>query len=140
MIFSIYSKPHHKNMSVGCAYLNKHECGCAYLSVTHSFVHILTWHFMFDALLPTQIMNISRGQRQVIHQLDNLTNLLHEHLVLTRQANTASRNRVLDIDTVICPLICPTVASIGYFMFKGLNRGWPKWVGSNMCSEAHHLV
>jgi hypothetical protein len=25
-------------------------------------------------------------------------------------------------------------------MFKGLNRGWPKWVGSNMCSEAHHLV
>ena len=78
---------------------------------------------MFDALLPTQIMNISRGQRQVIHQLDNLTNLLHEHLVLTRQANTAGRNRVLDIDTVICPLICLTVASIGYFMFKGLNRG-----------------
>jgi hypothetical protein len=78
---------------------------------------------MFDALFPTQIMNISRGQRQVIHQLDNLTNLLHEHLVLKRQANTASRNRVLDIDMVICPLICLTVASIGYFMFKGLNRG-----------------
>lgn len=71
-----------------------------------------------------QILNITRGQRQVIHQLDNLTNLLHEHLVLTRQANnTASRNRVLDSDTLICPLICLTVAGIGYFMFKGLSRG-----------------
>ena len=78
---------------------------------------------MFDALFPKQIMNIARGQRQVIHQLDNLTNLLHDHLVLTRQSNAASRNRVLDIDTVICPLICLTVASIGYLMFKGLSRG-----------------
>uniref|UniRef100_N1R0V2 Uridine-cytidine kinase C n=1 Tax=Aegilops tauschii TaxID=37682 RepID=N1R0V2_AEGTA len=33
------------------------------------------------------IMVLSRGQRQVIHQLDNLTNLLHDHLVLTRQGN-----------------------------------------------------
>ena len=92
------------------------------LIVTHSFVHTLT-NFMFDVLLPKQIMNIARGQRQVIHQLDNLTNLLHEHLVLTRQSNAASRNRVLDFDTVMCPLICLTVASIGYFMFKGLSRG-----------------
>jgi hypothetical protein len=97
--------------------------GCAYLNVTHSFVPILTRHFKFGVSFPMQVMNILRGQRQVIHQLDNLTNLLHEHLVLTRQANTASRNRVLDIDTVICPLIFLTVASIGYFMFKGLNRG-----------------
>nr|CAB3447672.1 unnamed protein product [Digitaria exilis] len=70
-----------------------------------------------------QIMNISRGQRQVIHQLDNLTNLLHEHLVLTRQANAVSRNRVLDIDPVICPLIGLTAASVGYFVYKGLSRG-----------------
>ncbi|KAG2653363.1 inorganic pyrophosphatase TTM2-like isoform X2 [Panicum virgatum] len=76
-----------------------------------------------DSPMIEEIMNIARGQRQVIHQLDNLTNLLHEHLVLTRQSNAASRNRVLDIDTVICPLICLTVASIGYFMFKGLSRG-----------------
>ena len=97
-------------------------CARPILIVTHSFVHTLT-NFMFDVLLPKQIMNIARGQRQVIHQLDNLTNLLHEHLVLTRQSNAASRNRVLDIDTVICPLICLTVASIGYFVFKGLSRG-----------------
>jgi len=76
-----------------------------------------------DSPMIEEIMNIARGQRQVIHQLDNLTNLLHEHLVLTRQSNAASRNRVLDIDTVICPLICLTVASIGYFVFKGLSRG-----------------
>ncbi|CAL5054777.1 unnamed protein product [Urochloa decumbens] len=76
-----------------------------------------------DSPMIEEIMNISRGQRQVIHQLDNLTNLLHEHLVLTRQANAGSRNRVLEIDAVVCPLICLTVASVGYFMFKGLSRG-----------------
>jgi hypothetical protein len=45
VIFSIYSKPHHKYMSVGCAYLN----------VTHSFLHILTWHFMCDALFQCRL-------------------------------------------------------------------------------------
>lgn len=69
-----------------------------------------------------EIMIVSRGQRQVIHQLENLTILLHEHLVLTRQANATSRNRVLDVDTVICPLIFLTVGSIGYFMYKSLSR------------------
>ena len=111
--FTIHFKPHHKNMSAGLCHV----------VVAHSFVHALAWHFMFDVLFPMQIMNISRGQRQVMHQLDNLTNLLHEHLVSTRQANAAGRNRVLDMDTVICPLICLTVASIGYLMFKGVSRG-----------------
>jgi hypothetical protein len=98
---------------------------------------------MFDALFPKQIINISRGQRQVIHQLDNLTNMLHEHLVLTRQANAANRNLVLDINTAICPLICLTVASIGYFMLKGLSRGWSKWISPKHVlwgSPMHHRL
>ncbi|TVU28190.1 hypothetical protein EJB05_19699 [Eragrostis curvula] len=69
-----------------------------------------------------EIMIISRGQRQVIHQLDNLSSLLHEHLVLTRQANAANRNRMLDMDTVVCPLICLTVGSVAYFIYKSLSR------------------
>nr|ACF22692.1 uridine kinase [Brachypodium distachyon] len=70
-----------------------------------------------------EVMNLSRGQRQVIHQLDNLTNLLHEHLVLTRQGNSMSRNRILEgFDMAICPLIILTIGSVGYFAFKSLNR------------------
>jgi hypothetical protein len=71
-------------------------------------------------------MIMSRGQRQVIHQLDNLASLLHEHLVLTRQANAISKNRMLDMDmdTVICPLIFLTVGSVAYFIYKGLSRNW----------------
>jgi hypothetical protein len=68
-------------------------------------------------------MVLSRGQRQVIHQLDNLTNLLHEHFVLTRQGNATGRNRIQEgIDMAICPLIILTIGSVGYFVFKNLNR------------------
>ncbi|GJN21996.1 hypothetical protein PR202_gb09521 [Eleusine coracana subsp. coracana] len=75
-----------------------------------------------ESPMTEEIMIISRGQRQVIHQLDNLTSLLHEHLVLTRQANAASKNRLLDMDTAICPLIFLTVGSVAYFMYKSLSR------------------
>lgn len=111
-----------------CIYCKPVSCLCLPYCNTF-FCTYIDLHFMFDAMFPMQITNISRGQRQVIHQLDNLTNLLHEHLVLTRQANAVSRNRVLDTDAVICPLICLTVASVGYFVYKGFSRGWPKWIG-----------
>ncbi|KAM3243162.1 hypothetical protein ACQJBY_055246 [Aegilops geniculata] len=77
-----------------------------------------------ESPLMEEIMVLSRGQRQVIHQLDNLTNLLHDHLVLTRQGNAVSRNRIQEgIDMAICPLIILTIGSVGYFVFKSLNRG-----------------
>ncbi|KAF0934913.1 hypothetical protein E2562_028909 [Oryza meyeriana var. granulata] len=69
-----------------------------------------------------EINAISRGQRQVIHQLDNLTSLLHEHLVLTRQGNAVRKNRILDTDISICPLIALTIGGFGYLVFKNLNR------------------
>ena len=76
-----------------------------------------------ESPLMEEITVLSRGQRQVIHQLDNLTNLLHEHLVLTRQGNAMSRNRIQEgIDMAICPLIILTIGSVGYFVFKSLNR------------------
>jgi hypothetical protein len=78
---------------------------------------------MMDCLFPKQIMVLSRGQRQAIRQLDNLTNLLHEHLVLTRQGNGTSRNWIQEgIDMAICPLIILSLGSVGYFVFKSLNR------------------
>ncbi|VAI48530.1 unnamed protein product [Triticum turgidum subsp. durum] len=76
-----------------------------------------------ESPLMEEITVLSRGQRQVIHQLDNLTNLLHEHLVLTRQGNAMSRNRIQEgINMAICPLIILTIGSVGYFVFKSLNR------------------
>jgi uridine kinase len=69
-----------------------------------------------------EINAISRGQRQVIHQLDNLTSLLHEHLALTRQGNAVRRNGILEMDMSICPLIALTIGGFGYLVFKSLNR------------------
>uniref|UniRef100_A0A0E0K478 CYTH domain-containing protein n=1 Tax=Oryza punctata TaxID=4537 RepID=A0A0E0K478_ORYPU len=69
-----------------------------------------------------EINAISRGQRQVIHQLDNLTSLLHEHLALTRQGNAVRRNGILEMNMSICPLIALTIGGFGYLVFKSLNR------------------
>ncbi|XP_006647773.1 inorganic pyrophosphatase TTM1-like [Oryza brachyantha] len=69
-----------------------------------------------------EINAISRGQRQVIHQLDNLTSLLHEHLVLTRQQNAVRKNGILDMDRSICSLVALTVGAFGYLVLRNLNR------------------
>uniref|UniRef100_A0A0D9VK18 CYTH domain-containing protein n=1 Tax=Leersia perrieri TaxID=77586 RepID=A0A0D9VK18_9ORYZ len=72
-----------------------------------------------ESPLVDEINAISRGQRQVIHQLDNLTSLLHEHLVLACQANAVRRKGILDMmDMSICPLIALTIGGFGYLMFK----------------------
>ncbi|KAG8059680.1 hypothetical protein GUJ93_ZPchr0002g23616 [Zizania palustris] len=67
-----------------------------------------------------EIIIISRGQRQVLHQLDNLTSLLHEHLVLTRQGNAVRTNGILHMDKTIFPLIALTIGGVGYLVFKSL--------------------
>lgn len=100
-----------------------HDCWLLpiFLDMTHLSVWILTF-ILVDFLFPSQINAISRGQRQVIHQLDNLTSLLHEHLALTRQGNAVRRNGILEMDMSICPLIALTIGGFGYLVFKSLNR------------------
>ncbi|KAJ6795567.1 uridine-cytidine kinase C-like [Iris pallida] len=77
-----------------------------------------------DSPLLDEIMAIARGQRQMMHQMDNLSNLLHEHLTpqLSRQKSLGT-GRILDMDGLAKPLILMLAAGgIAIFLRKGLSR------------------
>ncbi|KAJ0982681.1 hypothetical protein J5N97_010936 [Dioscorea zingiberensis] len=77
-----------------------------------------------DFSLMEEVVAIGRGQRQVMHQLDNLSNLLHEHLALqSRPGRTDSQIRIFDADSIGNSLIVLlAVGGLGIFLLKGLNR------------------
>ncbi|XP_042454877.1 inorganic pyrophosphatase TTM2-like isoform X2 [Zingiber officinale] len=72
-----------------------------------------------DSSLLDELMLVSRGQRQIMHQLDNLNNLMHERLSLSsRQGLTDNRSRLPNWNTIgILVMGC-----IGIVLFKNLNR------------------
>ncbi|THU54258.1 hypothetical protein C4D60_Mb10t23150 [Musa balbisiana] len=76
-----------------------------------------------DSPLMEELMLITRGQRQVMHQLDNLSNLVHEQLaVLTQQDRKDNRSRLLDLDLIGNPVLILLVGGISFFLFKNLSR------------------
>ncbi|KAJ8460920.1 hypothetical protein OPV22_033846 [Ensete ventricosum] len=75
-----------------------------------------------DSPLMEELMLITRGQRQIMHQLDNLSNLVHERsAVLTLQGRTDNGNRLLDMK-IGTPVLILAIGGIGIFLFKNLNR------------------
>ncbi|XP_042402328.1 inorganic pyrophosphatase TTM1-like isoform X1 [Zingiber officinale] len=72
-----------------------------------------------DSPLLDELMLVSRGQRQIMHQLDNLNNLMHEHLpLLSQKGLTDNRSGSLDWNMIgVLAMGC-----IGIFLFKNLNR------------------
>ncbi|XP_064942048.1 inorganic pyrophosphatase TTM2-like isoform X2 [Musa acuminata AAA Group] len=76
-----------------------------------------------DSPLMEELMLITRGQRQVMHQLDNLSNLVHEQLaVLTQQDRRDNRSRFLDLDLIGKPVLILLVGGISFFLLKNLSR------------------
>lgn len=76
-----------------------------------------------DNPLLEEIMTITRGQRQMMHQLDNLSNLVHEHLAQLSHQKRSDLGRLLDFDSLGCPLILALAfGGIGFFLFKGFSR------------------
>ncbi|KAJ6838603.1 uridine-cytidine kinase C-like [Iris pallida] len=76
-----------------------------------------------DSPLTDEITAITRGQRQMMHQLDNLSNLLHEHLTKPSRQKSGGTGRILDMDHLAKPLILVLAAGgIGVFLLKGLYR------------------
>ncbi|KAJ6799336.1 uridine-cytidine kinase C-like [Iris pallida] len=76
-----------------------------------------------DSPLTDEITAITRGQRQMMHQLDNLSNLLHEHLAKPSRQKSGGTGRILDMDHLAKPLILVLAAGgIGVFLLKGLYR------------------
>lgn len=77
-------------------------------------------------LISNQISGIARGQRQVMHQLDCLNNLLRERetaVERSRQVRTKKKTIMPDTETLTLPLLLTTVAvavgGVGIFLYKG---------------------
>ncbi|XP_072960412.1 inorganic pyrophosphatase TTM2-like isoform X2 [Typha angustifolia] len=77
-----------------------------------------------ESPLMEELMLISRGQRQIMHQLDNISNLFREHLAkLTRQERTGYRNKLVDVDMIANPLVLLlAMGGIGIFAFNRLSQ------------------
>ncbi|XP_021293438.1 uridine-cytidine kinase C [Herrania umbratica] len=75
-----------------------------------------------DSLLIEEISTVARGQRQIMHQLDNLSNLLHERLgERSQQASTRRKNMVADAEPIKVPLVLTTlvIGGLGIFLYRG---------------------
>ncbi|EOY01508.1 Phosphoribulokinase / Uridine kinase family isoform 2 [Theobroma cacao] len=75
-----------------------------------------------DSPLIEEISIVARGQRQIMHQLDNLSNLLHERLgERSQQASTRRKNMVADAEPIKVPLVLTTlvIGGLGIFLYRG---------------------
>ncbi|KAG2667200.1 hypothetical protein I3760_15G101100 [Carya illinoinensis] len=75
-----------------------------------------------ESPLMEEIQQIARGQRQIMHQMDNLTNLLHEYRGERSQHGRVDHtNRLIDVDSISIPLILTlAIGGLGIVLFKGL--------------------
>lgn len=73
-------------------------------------------------IITEQVLIIARAQRQIMHQLDNLSNLLHEYWgARARQERTDRINRAIDVESIALPVILTlAVGGLGVFLFRGL--------------------
>lgn len=105
------------------------------------------WSSLFTGrsinFLIKQISGIVRGQRQVMHQLDNLSNLLHESMgERSHQGRKTKKSNWPDAEPFKVPLIITLAAGgVGIFLFKKfLTRNW-SWLHPQHWSHFHiHLL
>ncbi|MBA0834639.1 hypothetical protein Goarm_006971 [Gossypium armourianum] len=75
-----------------------------------------------DSPLMEEISTVAEGQRRIMHQLDSLSNLLHERLgERSEQANTRRKYMVAGAEPIKVPLILTTltIGGLGIFLFRG---------------------
>ncbi|KAJ7943258.1 Uridine-cytidine kinase C [Quillaja saponaria] len=78
-----------------------------------------------ESPLMEEISGIARGQRQIMHQLDNLNNLLRGSIgERSQQARTIRKSSTFDAEPVVVRLMLTlAVGGVGIFLFKSfLNR------------------
>lgn len=69
-----------------------------------------------------EVLLVSRGQRQIMHQLDNLSNLLREYFGERSRQERADKAAagVFELDTIGIPLaLALAVGGLGVFLYKG---------------------
>ncbi|KAG9153673.1 hypothetical protein Leryth_008578 [Lithospermum erythrorhizon] len=78
-----------------------------------------------ESPLMEEISGIARGQRQIMHQMDNLSNLLRENLgEISRQSRTNNRSYIADVDPIRATLaLTIAIGGLGILLFKGF---WPR--------------
>ncbi|XP_023528823.1 uridine-cytidine kinase C-like [Cucurbita pepo subsp. pepo] len=79
-----------------------------------------------ESPLMDEISGIARGQRQVMHQLDCLSNLVREResgIERSRQVRTKKKTIMPDPEPLTLPLLLTiAVGGVGIFLYKGLLR------------------
>ncbi|XP_048445434.1 inorganic pyrophosphatase TTM1-like isoform X3 [Pyrus x bretschneideri] len=74
-----------------------------------------------DSPLMEEILAITRGQRQIMHQIDNLNNLLREYTAERfRQGRTDTTGRMPDIESVVPLVLALAIGGLGVFFFRSL--------------------
>ncbi|XP_057961107.1 inorganic pyrophosphatase TTM2 [Malania oleifera] len=72
-----------------------------------------------ESPLMEEIVAITRGQRQITHQLDNLSNLLRENFGERSHQLRTDKKHMTDIETTRVPLILTlAIGSLGVLLFK----------------------
>ncbi|MED6187768.1 Inorganic pyrophosphatase ttm1 [Stylosanthes scabra] len=74
-----------------------------------------------ESPLMEEVLLVARGQRQIIHQLDSLSNLLHEYCgQRSRQGRTHQTNRMPEVEAIAIPLVLTlAIGAVGVFLFRG---------------------
>ncbi|THG06232.1 inorganic pyrophosphatase TTM1-like [Camellia sinensis] len=76
-----------------------------------------------ESPLMEEVLLVARGQRQIMHQLDNLSNLLHEYRrerLLEERTDVTSRTT--DVESIALPLILTlAIGGLGIFLLRTLS-------------------
>ncbi|KAM3328231.1 inorganic pyrophosphatase TTM2 isoform X1 [Capsicum galapagoense] len=74
-----------------------------------------------ESTLMEELSNVARGQRQIMHQLDNLSNVLRDRL--GEQSRQARTSKTRDVNSIRVPLVVTLAAGgLGLFLFKSLQN------------------
>ncbi|KAL3824022.1 hypothetical protein ACJIZ3_020051 [Penstemon smallii] len=77
-------------------------------------------HLAKESSLTDELSSIVRGQRQVVHQLDNLSNLIRENIgERSNRDRKYKKSEIADIDLIKLSTMVLAVGGLGFLCFKG---------------------
>lgn len=70
-----------------------------------------------------EVLLIARGQRQIMHQIDNLSNLLHEYQrERSREGRTDVTSRTIDVESFgVSIILTLAIGGLGIFLFRSFS-------------------
>ncbi|CAL1369649.1 unnamed protein product [Linum trigynum] len=76
-----------------------------------------------ESQLMDELLQVARGQRQILHQLDNVSNLLHECWGEQSRKDRTERasSSLMEVDSIAVPLMLTlAIGGLGVLLFRGL--------------------